>query len=490
MSRLQDWCFLTTLCRDEHEPYFPADGDGYSSCEYFRRSSLREVQGFWRKTAGLIRAGRAPRDLGLYLHWPFCPSRCAFCFCSMAVPRSASEMRAYARGLEREMEAFRGPLEGLPFTSVYLGGGTPTFIPDELLDGLLSRLRRSFTLAEGAEVYAEASPATLTKAKLDILRRHGVDRLTLGVQSLDPKVLSFGRRPGQTAASVARAVRMVREVPGIYSGVELMYGLEGQTPRSFLRDVVAVMKLGPDGVYLYGFDARPQTLFARAGKRLPPRVREEQLRMPGLLDKLARLYGYRPPSHHPDAPEYMSTISRQCRAARRSGASILGLGAGALSHAFGSAWYRHPPIEESSRAWGGLPPFTCLESPPAEEMRGYAVRHLYTQGELSRRGFRELFGKDPLAVPALARPLRGLASLGKLSIGAGLIAFKTQDRAQRVVFSKSLYSPGLERRLMEAHRAEHRDFLRRHPESSLKDLGPAADRRVAALMTTFERTRK
>jgi oxygen-independent coproporphyrinogen-3 oxidase len=490
MSRLQDWCFLTSLCHDEHEPYYPADGDGYSDCGYFRRSSLREARGFWRRTAGLIRAGKAPRELGLYLHWPFCPAQCAFCFCSMAVPRSAGEMKAYAALLEREMEAFRGPLEGVPFTSVYLGGGTPTFIPDALLDRLLGRLRSSFTLAPDAEVYVEASPATLTRAKLGVLRRHGVNRLTLGVQSLDPKVLSLGRRPGQTRATVARAVRLAREAPEVYSGVELMFGLEGQTPRSFIRDVVEVMKLGPDAVYLYGFDARPRTPFARAGKRLPPRVREAQLRMPGLLDKVARLHGYRPPSHHPDTPEYMSTISRQCRAARRCGASILGLGAGALSHAFGSAWYRHPPIEESPRGWRGLPPFFSLESPPAEEMRGYAVRHLYTQGELSREGFRGLFGRDPMEVPALAKPLRSLAALGKLRVAPGLIAFTTQDRAQRVVYSKSLYSPGLERRLLAAHRAEHREFLRGNPESALKDLGPAADRRVAALMTTFERPRQ
>lgn len=479
--------FLTTLCYDEHEPYFPADGTYYSSCDYFRRSSLDEIRGFWKKTVRLIRAGKAPAGLGIYLHWPFCSSRCSFCFCSMSEARSARRMEDYASLLKKEMEAFRDLFENIKFDSVYFGGGTPSFAPEKTLDGLLKHVRDSFPLTRSAEIYVEASPATLTEGKMRMLERNGVNRVTVGVQSMDPAVLARVKRRGQTRRVFDRALRLITGAPGVYSGVELMLGLEGQSLRSFLNDLELVMKKGPDAVYVFGFDPRPQTPFARAGKKLSGPLSAGREKLMPLLDRVARLYGYRTPTVEPNSPAYMRTISSQCREARRSGASILGLGAGSLSHAYGSAWYRHPPAEELGGGGSRIPPFFCMESGLEEEMRGYAVRHICVQGRVSRAGFKAFFGKDVMQVPALARTFRRAEAAGELRIGPEAIAFLDPNRARRLMFSKNLYSPRLVAKILSSHREEFRRFNRRFTDAEVAGLAPVADKRTAALMTTFEK---
>ncbi|MFH2204897.1 MAG: radical SAM protein [Elusimicrobiota bacterium] len=481
--------YLTAKCNDEHEPYFPADGTYYSSCGYFRRSGLAEIRDFWRRTTALMRAGKAPREIGLYVHWPFCVSRCRFCFCSMGAARGSAEMRDYAAGIRREIDALRGLFHEVEFSSVYFGGGTPTLAPDGVLDDLLGHISRSFRLRPDAELYVEASPGTLTASKLKLLLRRGVNRITLGVQSLDPAVLRRSDRRGQTRAAVNAALRRLTAARGVYSGVELMFGLEGQTLRSFLRDLDDIMRRGLDAVYLFGFDPRPQTPFAQAGQTLSPRIREGKVRLLPALERLARLYGYRTPSGQAESPGYLRTISSQCRVARRNGASILGLGAGALSHAFGAAWYRHPPIEETRRRWDRALPFFCMESPPAEEMRGFAVRHLYAQGSIPRGEFRRLFGCDVLDTP-LARPLHAAQREGLIRTNGEAVSFTGTDRAQRLVFSKRLYSPRLHRRLKAAHHKDFQAFNRRHSDRDIRAFLPVADKQIAAMMTTFERCRK
>lgn len=481
--------YLTDLCNDEHEPYFPADGTYYSSCGYFRPVDLETIRGYWKNTVSLMRAGKAPSQIGIYIHWPFCVSHCLFCFCSMGVHRGAREMRDYADTIKLEIDALKDIFTGVSFASVYFGGGTPTLSPDGVLDDLLGHIQDSFSLAPDQETYVEASPGTLTAGKMKILMKRGVNRITIGVQSLDAQVLARNNRQGQPKSAVETAINRIVKAKGVYSGVELMFGMAGQTLRSFLRDLDYVMKKDLDAVYVFGFDPRPQTPFSQAGKVLSKRIREGKVNMMPTLKRLAATYGFTPPTVRPESSEYLHTISAQCRVARRFGSSILGLGASALAHAFGSAWYRHLPIEETDRKWQGIQPFFSMLSGAEEEMRGYVVRHMYAGGVISRAGFREIFGRDVMTTAGIAATLKEADDAGEVKIDSDAIRFTDPDRSKRLVFSKRLYSPELHRRLKESHQQAFARFNNKFTDEEVRNFVPVRDKRVAAMMTTFERNR-
>lgn len=462
-ERLLEYLFVTARCYDEHFPECPSDGPSYLGHGYFRPVAFEQVQSYWRTATDLIRAGRAPAQLGLYVHWPFCISPCAFCFATMRVPKGPGELGRYGKMLLAEAHALRGLFAGLRFSSFNMGGGTPSYMPEADLDALLGALRAAFEWAPGLGFSFESSPSTLTRGKVEVLARHGVTHLILGVQSLDAKVLARAHRAGQTLERVERAVTWARAA-GLRLGVDLLYGIDGQTDASFLADVRTVLGLGPNDLRVQFFEPRVCTPFARSGLRVPSRHWERALVMGARLDETAAACGYGYSATDPHDPEFIQPLVPQTREALATGASILGLGAGALSHAFGAAWYEHPP-ELDPRRWGPGPlPVRAFEVGMEEERRGYALRLLRFLGRFSRAEFRGMFGCDPLEDPGLAQALRELEGWGKIRITGGTVALagtdmsRMRDRMDGLVYTKHLHPPALVRAVIGAHRAEFEDF--------------------------------
>jgi hypothetical protein len=288
---------------------------------------------------------------------------------------------------------------------------------EDTLDGLLGHARACFDFEPGAEVYVEASPATLSPGKMDVLLRHGVNRITLGIQSRDASV-PMARR-GQDRAVVERAAGLVLG-RGLVVDFDLMMGLQGQSELSFLRDLAWALRKKPDVLHLFAFDPRPQTLFAKASKT---QGRRRGLhRLMALADKAVRQAGYEISRLDPETLEPHPLEERQDSAVRRLGASVLGIGHSALSHAFGTAWYYHP-LRSSE--------FRLMPSPVDEEMRGFALRHLSLFGRLPPRPFD----------PGLSGALRDLESAGYLRRGKGGWVYARRDPVEKAVVLKHLYSP-------------------------------------------------
>ena len=446
--------YLAGFCYDDY--YFPMDG-AFQNYTYFPRASLEDVRSAWKKTASLIRNGKAPAEIGMYVHWPFCISKCTFCFCSMTVPRSRKEPDGYLKGLLKEIDAFADIFEGIRFGSLWLGGGTPTFMAAGQLDSLLARIREKYDFLPGAQIYTESSPATLDEEKVAILAEHGVNRITLGVQSLDAGVLKNVDRKGQDRSGSEKALDLVRR-KGMLVDMDMMFGLEGQSRVSFVRDLVWALKQKPEVFHVFAFDPKPQTDFIRAGKPLAPEHDREMAHWMALADKLIRDSGYRmsrldPETLLPDCPE-----ERQDSALRRDGASVLGLGASAVSHAFGSAWYCHElTAQRGKNGSGKIPPFRLMKSDLNEEMRGYALRNLSLYGRLSRPGFVERFGIDPMEARGLSSGLASLESSEHLRIGQREIVYIGRDPVERGVVLKKLYSPAVLKAIMKGRK---QDFMR------------------------------
>jgi oxygen-independent coproporphyrinogen III oxidase len=185
----------------------------------------------------------------LYLHIPFCQSLCTFCGCNMRLVRNHALAAPYVESLLREFALYRGALGRGPLTlgELHLGGGSPTYLPpgalDRLLDGLLQDARRS----ADADFAIEADPRNTTHEQLAVLRRHGFNRLSIGVQDFDMRVLEIVNR-GQTEEQVRELVDAARSLGFDNISFDLIYGLPLQTTDSLAATFDVVARLRPERI--------------------------------------------------------------------------------------------------------------------------------------------------------------------------------------------------------------------------------------------------
>jgi len=190
--------------------------------------------------------------LGLYLHIPFCRKRCHFCYFRVYTDRNAQEVADYLDVLAREWELYaRLPaIEGRPLSFVYFGGGTPSFLSTRQLEGLVKRLTKAGSWADAEEVTFECEPGTLTAAKLAAIRRLGVTRLSLGVESFSDRVLELNGR-AHRSPEIFRAYEQARALDFPQINIDLIAGMVGDDDENWQASVREVLKLGPDSVTIY-----------------------------------------------------------------------------------------------------------------------------------------------------------------------------------------------------------------------------------------------
>lgn len=197
---------------------------------------------------------------GLYVHVPFCRTKCHYCdFYSVS---STSLTAEWLQGVEQEALLYkdRFPL----FDTLYLGGGTPTVLTERQISGLVEALHRHFRFSPAAEVTLEANPDDITADKLKTYTQMGFNRISLGVQSMEDRDLTFlGRR--HTAGQAARAMELVRLSGFSQFGMDLIYGLPGQTGIEWEESLRKALAFSPDHLSCYQLTVSPGT---RLGKRL------------------------------------------------------------------------------------------------------------------------------------------------------------------------------------------------------------------------------
>ena len=198
--------------------------------------------------------------LSLYIHVPFCRSKCAYCdFASY--PGREGDWRRYFEALWGEIDAWAPRLVGRRAVTAFFGGGTPTLMDAEYIAETLARLRRAVPFAPDAEITCEGNPGTLTPEKLTVLRGAGVNRLSLGAQSFDDALLTaLGRI--HTAAQTGEAVRMAREAGFGNVSLDLMYALPGQSMAQWRDTLDAAVALGVEHISAYSLIVEPGTPMA------------------------------------------------------------------------------------------------------------------------------------------------------------------------------------------------------------------------------------
>jgi putative oxygen-independent coproporphyrinogen III oxidase len=292
-------------------------------------------------------AGTGTRPFGMYVHVPFCQTRCGYCdFNTYTAAEvgggSRQDYPSLAIGEVRLARRVLGQAD-LPVATVFFGGGTPTLLAPAALGSILRAIEGEFGLAPGAEITTEANPESVDERTLAALRSEGFNRISFGMQSAVPHVLATLDRV-HTPERAERCVAWARAAGFEQVSLDLIYGTPGETAADWLRSVEAALSAGPDHVSAYA-------LIVEKGTRLAARIRRGELRAPD-DDAMAEEYlaaddaltaaGLR----WYEISNWAAGQAARCRhnLLYWTGADWWGIGPGAHSHVGGTRWWnvRHP----------------------------------------------------------------------------------------------------------------------------------------------------
>ncbi len=219
--------------------------------------------------------------LSLYVHLPFCDTVCYYCACNKIATKDRSRADRYLDYLEREIALVRTQFKVQPEVSqLHLGGGTPTFLTNAQMERLLSMLKASFTFTHSAECSVEIDPRRLNDGALALMAAHGFNRMSIGVQDLDPVVQKAVNRiqPPELTHAVLEQGRGL----GYQSiNLDLIYGLPKQSVQTMQATLTTVLQWRPDRIALYSYAHLPE--------RFMPQRRIEVADLPMPAEKLAML---------------------------------------------------------------------------------------------------------------------------------------------------------------------------------------------------------
>jgi putative oxygen-independent coproporphyrinogen III oxidase len=320
---------------------------------------------------GSALAGLGERPFGIYVHVPFCTTRCGYCdFNTYTAAELGGSAGTAVVSLDShpdlaiaEIRFARTVLGGaeVPVRTVFFGGGTPTLLPPAAFGRILRAIDAEFGLAPGAEVTTEANPESVTQATLSELRDQGVNRVSFGMQSVVPSVLAVLDRVHQPGRP-ARCAAWAHAAGFDHVSLDLIYGTPGETEEDWRRSVAAAIAAGPDHLSAYA-------LTVEAGTRLAARVRRGEL-VPPDDDVLADRYLVTDELLTAAGLCWYEISNWAAGAASRCAHNMLywtggdwwGIGPGAHSHVGGTRWWnvRHPAAY-GARIGAGVSPGQARE---------------------------------------------------------------------------------------------------------------------------------
>jgi putative oxygen-independent coproporphyrinogen III oxidase len=303
----------------------------------------------------------ADTPFAVYVHVPFCRTRCGYCdfntYTAAELGGGASQA-SYPALVAREIDLAAGvlPKTGAGVTAVFFGGGTPTLLAPERLGGIIRKIGECFGLAADAEVTVEANPETVGPAELARLRAEGVTRLSFGMQSAVPHVLRVLDRE-HSPSRPADCVRWAHAAGFEHVSLDLIYGTPGESDDDWRRSLAAAIDAGPDHVSAYA-------LIVEDGTRLAAKVRRGEIAPPDddamadrylIADELLGAAGFT----WYEVSNWATSDKAQCRhnLLYWTGGNWWGYGPGAHSHVGGVRWWnvKHPAAYATRLAAGTSP---------------------------------------------------------------------------------------------------------------------------------------
>jgi len=353
---------------------------------------------------------------GLYIHIPFCKTKCGYCDFYSVIHRS--RLSDYLEGLPHEMEMYGDQFSS--FDTVYIGGGTPSLLSIEQLEAILTAVQKNFNLLSDTEITLEANPGDLSLPYLRSLRQTGINRLNIGIQSFDRKVLDFlGRR--HSAEEAISALRSAREAGFENIGLDLIYAIPGQEMELWIATLDQALAFSPEHLSCY-------QLTLESGTPLGRRHGKGEFELPG--ERLQLDFFMRTAERLEDGSyiQYeVSNFARETAFFSRHNQKYwnhtpyLGLGPAAHSFLDNRRWWNHRSVDQYiADIQAGKPPIGETESLTMDQLRLEALfLGLRTRRGIHLQGFRDHYQCDLVAEKKYVLPR--LQEEGLLSVQDGYL---------------------------------------------------------------------
>ncbi len=278
---------------------------------------------------------------GLYIHIPFCLSKCSYC--DFYSSTSVSAVPDFLNGLFKEMEMYRNRFN--PFDTVYIGGGTPSLLSSDQLENILIKVRKYFALVSDTEITIETNPADLNPSFLESIREIGINRINIGVQSFDEKALGFlGRR--HSVIQALSAIEASRKAGFHNIGLDLIYGVPEQNIDLWLDTLRQALAFLPEHLSCYQLTLEAKTplgIRCQAGEFFVP-GEELQYEFFMKTSEFLREAGY----HHYEVSNFARGEGYASRHNQKywDHSHFLGLGPSAHSFQSNQRWWNHRSLEQ------------------------------------------------------------------------------------------------------------------------------------------------
>ena len=334
------------------------------------------------------------KKLGLYIHIPFCLSKCKYCdFYSL--PTSAGVSDDYFEALSKQIEEYGLQTTAYTVDSIFLGGGTPSLLSERQIQTLFKRIYRAFKVAHSAEVTVEANPGTVDVKKLKTFKKAGVGRLSLGAQSFCPQDLAVCGRAHRVEDNI-RAVTDARDAGFDNINLDIMYGLPNQSMAEVVQSLGTAFKLGVEHISFYGLKLEEGTPFYNDRENLKLPSEDSESEMYFVSRELMLSNGY--------FQYEISNFAKKDRYCRHNikywnGDEYLGLGPAAHSYFAGKRFSFKKDLDLYIRSFsesyvGESIIDEMIDIPKASRIAEYVMLRLRLTDGIDCEKFYKLFGRD------------------------------------------------------------------------------------------------
>jgi len=372
----------------------------------------------------LGRAAPPDRDLGLYVHIPFCRKRCDFCYFRVYTDKNSSDIRRYLDAVIAEMAAYaqRPYIGGRDLRFVYFGGGTPSYLSVEQLQYLFDGLRSKLPWDAAEEIAFECEPGTLQEKKIHALRELGVTRLSIGVENFDPAILELNNR-AHRAKEIDRAYGFARDAGFPQVNIDLIAGMVGETDANWKRCIERACEMAPESITVYQMEVPYNTTIYKRMKDGDDEVAPvaDWATKRRWVDEAFTAFeraGYVIGSAYTAIKD--RGVEFQYRDALWTGADMLGIGVSSFSHLDSVHFQNEHDFDPYlARVEAGEIPVHRAKAVTNEEE---LIREFILQiklGRLETGYFREKFGVD--VIERWSEPLRAYERAGHLTLGPDTI---------------------------------------------------------------------
>ncbi|MDD3087802.1 MAG: radical SAM protein [Candidatus Omnitrophica bacterium] len=405
--------------------------------------SYPQVRKYWKQYIDMgLRNNKALANVDLYVHIPFCRSKCSYCIFPSMPLKGKAQVEGYIDYLIEEMHFYSKTFKDIEFRNIYIGGGTPSVLSSAQMNRLLKNMFGCFAFRKNGQRTSECNPHSVSKPIFSVLRDYGFNRISFGVQSLNAKALKVNKRDYQDYEVVRQRISEAKQCGFNDINVDLIAGLGGDTLEGFKNSFTKVARLKPYNIVVYGLMPPRDSYLAdnfRMSKydyftyHYSPMIKKALK----IMAVICRKYGYIPDSLDPSKFHWGFRDKGHLEEDPGSGYTgeyggcTLGLGNFSRSHIHGVVEYRNIKYSKCFSLKNRL--FEGREITLRDEMAKYIINCLDRESRISLSIFNEIFGEN--LIKAFPYAIYALRQLRLIHYSKDNLIFRFRNPQDKYVYS-------------------------------------------------------